>query len=288
MAGLAARQADLVLLDLPLPGVPGADLCRVLRARSSAGIIVLGAAHFEPDAPIALDCGADDYLAKPFGLRELVARIRAVVRRRRGPEPRAPQDVLAGGPVVLDVGAHRATLAGQALDLPLKEFQLLETLLRQAGRPVARARLLHTIRSGDESGHQGSNTLSVHIKRLRTKIEPDPGAPSHLVTVRGVGYKFVPWPAQPTPPGDLRPDLADALRTALGWRLPPAGWMLVDGLAREIERSLNSDPVELRVARQRLDLLQPGTATPAGAQPCPEHLSERLEAIARRLAPDRG
>ncbi|MGI5242018.1 CATRA system-associated protein [Dactylosporangium sp. CA-139066] len=285
VAGIGPRPADLLLLDLPLPGVAGAELCRDLRTRSAAGIIVLGAARAEPDATLALDCGADDYLPKPYGLRELVARIRAVLRRRGGPVAGPAQRLLDGGRIQLDTAAHTATLEGRPIELSLKEFQLLETLLRRPGHTVARDQLVRAL--WGEAG--GSNALSVHIKRLRARIEPDPAVPRHIVTVRGVGYKYLAWPpAHDDPAGAVPPDLDGTLRAALGWHLPPSGWMLVDALAREIARALDDGPGGVPLAGQRLGLLEPGRAIPAGApaaQPCPPDVRERLLALIEAVAP---
>ncbi|GAA2393570.1 response regulator transcription factor [Dactylosporangium salmoneum] len=181
--------ADVVLLDAALPDLAGAELCRELRARSSAGIVVLGARPSVDDAVLALERGADDYLAKPYGVRELVARIRAVERRCRAGGRDDRPGVLTAGPLRLDAGAVTASLGGRPLDLPLKEFQLLEALVRNAGRTLGREQLLATVWGGPG---EASNTLSVHVKRLRAKLEADPAAPRHLLTVRGVGYRYLP------------------------------------------------------------------------------------------------
>ncbi|WP_426513608.1 response regulator transcription factor [Dactylosporangium sp. McL0621] len=183
------RGADMILLDQTLPDMTGLDLCLTLRARSDAGILIIGAGNDREDAAVAaLDRGADDYLAKPYGLRELVARIRALLRRCAATARRHPA-VIAAGPIALDPAAHTATLTGRPLDLPLKEFQLLETFVRNPGRTLARDQLLGAVW---DSVDDDSNTLNVHVKRLRAKIEPDPAAPRHLVTVRGIGYKYLP------------------------------------------------------------------------------------------------
>ncbi|MEV6106113.1 response regulator transcription factor [Streptomyces sp. NPDC051940] len=181
--------ADLVLLDLMLPGLPGTEVCRQLRSRSNVPVIMVTAKDSEIDKVVGLEIGADDYVTKPFSSRELVARIRAVLRRRGEPEEAAPA-ALEVGPVRMDVDRHVVTVAGDKVDLPLKEFDLLEMLLRNAGRVLTRMQLIDRVWGADYVGD--TKTLDVHVKRLRAKIEPDPGAPRYLVTVRGLGYKFEP------------------------------------------------------------------------------------------------
>jgi two-component system, OmpR family, response regulator RegX3 len=185
--------ADLVLLDLMLPGLPGTEVCRVLRQRSPAGarvpVIMLTAKDSEIDKVVGLELGADDYVTKPFSSRELVARIRAVLRRRSEPEDLLPP-TLEAGPVRMDVERHVVSVRGNPVSLPLKEFELLELLLRNAGRVLTRMQLIDRIWGADYVGD--TKTLDVHVKRLRSKIEPDPSVPQHLVTVRGLGYKFEP------------------------------------------------------------------------------------------------
>jgi two-component system response regulator RegX3 len=185
--------ADLVLLDLMLPGLPGTEVCRVLRQRSPAGarvpVIMLTAKDSEIDKVVGLELGADDYVTKPFSSRELVARIRAVLRRRSEPEDLLPA-TLEVGPVRMDVERHVVSVRGSGVSLPLKEFELLELLLRNSGRVLTRGQLIDRIWGADYVGD--TKTLDVHVKRLRSKIEPDPSAPRHLVTVRGLGYKFEP------------------------------------------------------------------------------------------------
>jgi two-component system, OmpR family, response regulator RegX3 len=179
--------ADLVLLDLMLPGLPGTEVCRQLRSRSSVPVIMLTAKDSEVDKVVGLELGADDYVTKPFSSRELVARIRAVLRR--GAEPSEPiPAVLEAGPVRMDVERHVVSVAGEAVRLPLKEFELLEFLLRNVGRVLTRGQLIDRIWGADYVGD--TKTLDVHIKRLRAKIEPDPAQPTYLLTVRGLGYKF--------------------------------------------------------------------------------------------------
>jgi two-component system, OmpR family, response regulator RegX3 len=176
-----------VLLDLMLPGLSGTEVCRTLRQRSSVPVIMLTARDSEIDKVVGLELGADDYVTKPFSSRELVARIRAVLRRRAEPEELAPA-ALEAGPVRMDVDRHVVTVNGGQVPLPLKEFDLLELLLRNAGRVLTRGQLIDRVWGADYVGD--TKTLDVHVKRLRAKIEPDPSNPRHLVTVRGLGYKF--------------------------------------------------------------------------------------------------
>ncbi len=180
--------ADLVLLDLMLPGLSGTEVCRQLRARGSVPVIMLTAKDSEIDKVVGLELGADDYVTKPYSTRELLARMRAVLRRRGSEGEEAPTAVLAAGPVRMDVERHVVAVAGEPVQLPLKEFELLELLLRNAGRVLTRAQLIDRIWGADYVGD--TKTLDVHVKRLRAKVEPDPGSPRHLVTVRGLGYKF--------------------------------------------------------------------------------------------------
>jgi len=181
--------ADLVLLDLMLPGLPGTEVCRELRARSNVPVIMLTAKDSEVDKVVGLELGADDYVTKPFSTRELIARIRAVLRRQGDMEEPAPT-VLEAGPVRMDVERHVVTVNGENVQLPLKEFELLEALLRNAGRVLTRMQLIDRVWGADYVGD--TKTLDVHIKRLRAKIEPTPSAPRYIVTVRGLGYKFEP------------------------------------------------------------------------------------------------
>ncbi|WP_037573845.1 response regulator transcription factor [Phaeacidiphilus oryzae] len=182
--------ADLVLLDLMLPGLPGTEVCRQLRVRSNVPVIMVTAKDTEIDKVVGLEIGADDYVTKPYSSRELVARIRAVLRRRGEGEETAAPGALEAGPVRMDVDRHVVTVDGAKVDLPLKEFDLLEMLLRNAGRVLTRMQLIDRVWGADYVGD--TKTLDVHVKRLRAKIEPDPGAPRYLVTVRGLGYKFEP------------------------------------------------------------------------------------------------
>ena len=182
--------ADLVLLDLMLPGLPGTEVCRQLRTRSTVPVIMLTAKDSEIDKVVGLELGADDYVTKPFSSRELVARIRAVLRRHGGQTEELEDTALEAGPVRMDVERHTVSVGGNGVQLPLKEFELLEMLLRNAGRVLTRMQLIDRVWGADYVGD--TKTLDVHVKRLRAKIEPDPALPRYLVTVRGLGYKFEP------------------------------------------------------------------------------------------------
>src|SRR3954451_13028645 len=179
--------ADLVLLDLMLPGLSGTEVCRELRARSHVPIIMVTARDSEIDKVVGLELGADDYVTKPFSSRELVARIRAVLRRGAEPEELVT-GIVEAGPVRMDVERHVVSVDGAHVSLPLKEFDLLELLLRNAGRVLTRGQLIDRVWGADYVGD--TKTLDVHVKRLRAKLEPDPANPRYLVTVRGLGYKF--------------------------------------------------------------------------------------------------
>ena len=179
--------ADLVLLDLMLPGLPGTEVCRALRQRSNVPVIMLTAKDTEVDKVVGLELGADDYVTKPFSTRELVARIRAVLRRQ-GDAEELPAATLEAGPVRMDVDRHVVSVRGDHVQLPLKEFELLEVLLRNADRVLTRMQLIDRVWGVDYVGD--TKTLDVHVKRLRAKIEEDPASPRHIVTVRGLGYKF--------------------------------------------------------------------------------------------------
>jgi two-component system response regulator RegX3 len=181
--------ADLVLLDLMLPGLSGTEVCRQLRSRSTVPVIMLTAKDSEIDKVVGLEIGADDYVTKPYSSRELLARVRAVLRRGMESEDLSPA-TLEAGPVRMDVDRHVVTVAGEHVALPLKEFELLELLLRNTGRVLTRHQLIDRVWGSDYVGD--TKTLDVHVKRLRSKVEADPGAPRHLVTVRGLGYKFEP------------------------------------------------------------------------------------------------
>ena len=179
--------ADLVLLDLMLPGQSGTEVCKQIRATSSVPIIMLTAKDSELDKVLGLELGADDYVTKPYSSRELIARIRAVLRRQGETEDLSSQTISAG-PVRMDIARHVVTVQGQQIALPLKEFELLEILLRNAGRVMTRSQLIDRVWGADYVGD--TKTLDVHIKRLRSKVEPDSSSPRYLLTVRGLGYKF--------------------------------------------------------------------------------------------------
>jgi len=179
--------ADLVLLDLMLPGLSGMDVCRALRQRSSVPVIMLTAKDSEIDKVVGLEIGADDYVTKPYSSRELLARIKAVLRRGHEPEE-LMLATLESGPVRMDVERHTVTVNGTPIALPLKEFELLEILLRNSGRVLTRMQLIDRVWGSDYVGD--TKTLDVHVKRLRAKVEPDPPNPQFIVTVRGLGYKF--------------------------------------------------------------------------------------------------
>jgi two-component system response regulator RegX3 len=181
--------ADIVLLDLMLPGMSGTDVCKALRQRSAVPVIMVTARDSEIDKVVGLELGADDYVTKPYSARELIARVRAVLRRGDGAAEDANSPaVLAAGPVRMDTDRHVVTVSGQEVQLPLKEFDLLEYLLRNVDRVLTRGQLIDRVWGADYVGD--TKTLDVHVKRLRSKIETDPSAPVHLLTVRGLGYKF--------------------------------------------------------------------------------------------------
>ena len=182
--------ADIVLLDLMLPGMSGTDVCKALRTRSAVPVIMVTARDSEIDKVVGLELGADDYVTKPYSARELIARVRAVLRRggETGPELDGLPGVLEAGPVRMDVERHVVSVSGDDVALPLKEFDLLEYLLRNVGRVLTRGQLIDRVWGADYVGD--TKTLDVHVKRLRSKVETDPSAPKHLVTVRGLGYKF--------------------------------------------------------------------------------------------------
>ncbi|WBB97613.1 MULTISPECIES: response regulator transcription factor [unclassified Solwaraspora] len=180
--------ADIVLLDLMLPEMSGTEVCRELRQRSRVPIIMVTARDSEIDKVVGLEIGADDYVTKPYSPRELVARIRAVLRRQSTEVIEPSTATLTAGPVRMDVERHVVTVGGDSVQLPLKEFELLELLLRNAGRVLTRGQLIDRVWGADYVGD--TKTLDVHVKRLRSKIEPEPSAPRFIVTVRGLGYKF--------------------------------------------------------------------------------------------------
>jgi two-component system response regulator RegX3 len=177
------------VLDLMLPRLSGLDVCRLLRAESAVPIIVLTAKDGEADKVAGLELGADDYVTKPFSMRELMSRVRAQLRRAGMADQGASEDTLQGGPVDLDVIRHEAKVRGERVDLPPKEFELLETFLRRKGRLLTREFLIDEVWGSDYYGD--TRTLDVHVKRLRQKVEEDPHRPVHLITVRGLGYRFL-------------------------------------------------------------------------------------------------
>jgi len=186
-----ASRPQLVLLDVMLPRISGVDVCRELRTRSQVPIIMVTARNAEIDAVVGLEVGADDYVTKPFRLRELVARVRAALRRGRSDDAHAAQhggDVLEVGDVRLDAGRHEVRVHGEEVALPLKEFELLELLLANAGRVLTRDVLIDRVWGPNYYGD--TKTLDVHVKRLRAKVEDDPAHPERIVTVRGVGYRY--------------------------------------------------------------------------------------------------
>ncbi|MEX2555071.1 MAG: response regulator transcription factor [Actinomycetota bacterium] len=183
------ERPSLVVLDLMLPEMSGLDLCKLIREESTVPIIMLTAKDAEADKVAGLELGADDYVTKPFSMRELVSRVRAQLRRAGMAMPDANGEVVTGGPVVLDPERHEVRVRGDLVPLPPKEFALLHLLLLRKGRLVTRQFLLEEIWGPDYFGD--AKTLDVHVKRVREKVEGDPHKPSHIVTVRGLGYKFV-------------------------------------------------------------------------------------------------
>lgn len=179
--------ADLILLDLMLPGISGTEVCRQIRAKSAVPLIMVTAKDGEVDKVVGLELGADDYVTKPFSSRELLARVRAVLRRHGDFEEVLPL-VVEAGPVRLDIDRHIVSVRGEVVAMPLKEFDLLEVLVRNSGRVITRSQLIDRVWGHDYVGD--TKTLDVHVKRLRAKIEEDPANPVHLLTVRGLGYKM--------------------------------------------------------------------------------------------------
>ncbi|MEI6763652.1 MAG: response regulator transcription factor [Actinomycetes bacterium] len=181
--------ADLILLDLMLPGLSGTEVCRQIRQRSNVPVIMLTAKDSEVDKVVGLELGADDYVTKPYSTRELVARIRAVLRRQGEDFTDTVADgVLTAGPVRMDIERHIVNVNGDQVQLPLKEFELLEFLIRNSGRVLTRSQLIDRVWGSDYFGD--TKTLDVHVKRLRAKVEVDPANPLYIQTVRGLGYKF--------------------------------------------------------------------------------------------------
>ena len=179
---------DLVLLDLMIPEISGTEVCRQIRAKSKVPIIMLTAKDSEVDKVVGLELGADDYVTKPYSTRELVARIRAVLRRNSGESAIGDIGIMTAGPVRMDTDRHQVTVNGVNVSLPLKEFELLEFLMRNSGRVLTRVQLIDRVWGSDYVGD--TKTLDVHIKRLRSKIEVDPANPIFIQTVRGLGYKL--------------------------------------------------------------------------------------------------
>ena len=180
--------ADLVLLDLMLPGLSGTEVCRQIRTRSQVPIIMLTAKDSEVDKVVGLELGADDYVTKPYSKAELIARIKAVLRRGSIESTEKVETVISAGPVEIDIESHKVKVLGEYVSFPLKEFELLEFLVRNSGRVLTRVQLIDRIWGSDYFGD--TKTLDVHIKRLRAKIEKDPANPVFILTIRGLGYKF--------------------------------------------------------------------------------------------------
>ena len=179
--------ADLILLDLMLPGLSGNEVCRAIRAESQVPIIMVTAKDTEIDKVVGLEIGADDYVTKPYSTRELLARMKAVLRR--GSEPvAADSGILQAGPVVMDIESHTVSVNGEKIQMPLKEFELLELLMENVNRVLTRGQIIDRVWGSNYFGD--TKTLDVHVKRIRSKIEDDPSRPRHLLTVRGLGYKF--------------------------------------------------------------------------------------------------
>ena len=187
IAAFDKKGADLVLLDLMLPGLSGTEVCKQLRARSNVPIIMLTAKDTEVDKVVGLELGADDYVTKPYSKAELVARIKAVLRRQ-GDSDSGEGSLISAGPVKIDVERHQVKINEELISLPLKEFELLEFLVRNSGRVLTRTQLIDRVWGSDYFGD--TKTLDVHVKRLRAKIEKDPANPTYIQTIRGLGYKF--------------------------------------------------------------------------------------------------
>ena len=185
-----SQKPDLIILDLMLPTISGEEVCRLVRKESSLPIIMLTAKDSEIDRVVGLEIGADDYVTKPFGIRELVARVRALFRRTSGgsPSEQERKESFSVGPFLVDVEKHEIRYQGGVLHLPLKEFMLLDLLLRNSGRVLTREIILERI--WDPNFYGDNKTVDVHIQRLRKRIEPDPATPRFIKTVRGVGYRF--------------------------------------------------------------------------------------------------
>lgn len=185
----ARENIDLILLDVMLPGRSGIEVCTEIRKTSTVPIVMVSAKDGEIDRVLGLEIGADDYVTKPFSSRELIARIRAVLRRQNGGgESDEPENLLVTGPIRMDVDRHEVTVDGETVNLPLREFELLELFMRNPGRVLTRAQLIDRIWGSDYVGD--TKTLDVHVKRIRGKIEEDPAEPKYIVTLRGLGYKL--------------------------------------------------------------------------------------------------
>lgn len=184
----AQTSPDLILLDLMLPEISGTEVCRQIRIKSSVPIIMLTAKDTEVDKVVGLELGADDYIVKPYSKAELVARIKAVLRRQNSETQVDDLGVISAGPVNIDIDRHLVTINGASISMPLKEFELLEFLVRNSGRVLTRAQLIDRVWGSDYFGD--TKTLDVHVKRLRAKIESDPANPVYIQTIRGLGYKF--------------------------------------------------------------------------------------------------
>ena len=178
---------ELILLDLMLPGISGNEVCRIIRQESQVPIIMITAKDTEIDKVVGLEIGADDYVTKPYSTRELLARMKAVMRR--GAElPVSESGLLKAGPVVMDLDRHTVSVNGEPIQMPLKEFELLELLIENVNRVLTRGQIIDRVWGSNYFGD--TKTLDVHVKRVRSKIEEDPSRPRHLITVRGLGYKF--------------------------------------------------------------------------------------------------
>ena len=188
VAAFEERGCDIVLLDLMLPGMSGTEVCRRIRQTSAVPIVMVTAKDSEVDIVVGLELGADDYVTKPYSARELLARMRAVLRRTTEPDVDLEDHILTGGRVTLDIDRHSVAVDGSEISMPLKEFELLEVLMRNSGRVLTRGQLIDRVWGSDYFGD--TKTLDVHIKRIRSRIEKTPSEPTMLVTVRGLGYRF--------------------------------------------------------------------------------------------------
>lgn len=185
---LEEHGADLILLDLMLPGLSGNEVCREIRNTSNVPIIMLTAKDSEIDKVVGLEIGADDYVTKPYSTRELLARMKAVLRRKLEPQDQAGEGILKAGSVEMDIEKHLVSVHGEKIQMPLKEFELLELLMENVNRVLTRGQIIDRVWGSNYYGD--TKTLDVHVKRIRSKIEDDPSRPRHLLTVRGLGYKF--------------------------------------------------------------------------------------------------